>query len=64
MIDGAENGSTQARAASVPEVTDRMFRRWVAPYEAGGLASLTDKRVTGPSPRWASPEEAAALEAP
>ncbi len=54
---------TQAWAASVPGVTDRTFRRWVARYEAGGLAALKDKRVAGPSPRRASPEEAAALEA-
>ncbi len=54
---------TQAWAASVPGVTDRTFRRWVARYEAGGLAALKDKRVAGPSPRRASPEEVAALEA-
>ena len=54
---------TQAWAASVPGVTDRTFRRWVARYEAGGLAALKDKRVAGPSPRRASPEEAEALEA-
>ena len=54
---------TQAWAASVLGVTDRTFRRWVARYEAGGLAALKDKRVAGPSPRRASPEEVAALEA-
>ena len=42
---------TQAWAASVLGVTDRTFRRWVVPYEAGGLAALKDKRVAGPSPR-------------
>ncbi len=35
----------------------------MARYEAGGLAALKDKRVAGPSPRRASPEEVAALEA-
>ena len=54
---------TQAWAASVLGVTDRTFRRWVARYEAGGLAALKDKRVAGPSPRRASPEEVEALEA-
>ena len=54
---------TQVWAASVLGVTDRTFRRWVARYEAGGLAALKDKRVAGPSPRRASPEEVAALEA-
>ena len=54
---------TQAWAASVLGVTDRTFRRWVVRYEAGGLAALKDKRVAGPSPRRASPEEVAALEA-
>ena len=54
---------TQAWAASVLGVTDRTFRRWVARYEAGGLAALKDKRVAGPSPRRVSPEEVAALEA-
>ena len=56
---GRRKRVTQAWAASVLGVTDRTFRRWVARYEAGGLAALKDKRVAGPSPRRASPEEVA-----
>ena len=53
---------TQVAAARVLGVTDRTFRRWVARYEAEGLAALLDRRV-GRSARRAAPEEVAAVEA-
>ncbi|MCY3810006.1 MAG: ISNCY family transposase [Gemmatimonadetes bacterium] len=53
---------TQVAAARVLGVTDRTFRRWVARYEAEGLAALGDRRV-GRSVRRAPPEEVAAVEA-
>ena len=53
---------TQEEAGSILGVTARTFRRWVARYEAGGLEALRDRRVAGPSPRRAPPEEVAVLE--
>ena len=54
---------TQAWAVSVLGVSTRTFRRWVARYEAGGLAALKDRRVVERSHRRAAPEEVAGLEA-
>ena len=52
----------QAAASRVLGVTDRTFRRWVARYEAEGMAALRDRRL-GCSARRAPPEEVEAVEA-
>ena len=53
---------TQAAAGRVLGVTDRTFRRWVARYEAEGMAALRDRRL-GCSARRAPPQEVEAVEA-
>ena len=52
----------QRQAARLLRMSERTFRRWVARYEAEGLAALRDRRL-GSSARRAPPEEVAAVEA-
>ena len=54
---------TQARAASLMEVSTRTFRRYVVRYREGGLRALEHGWRSGGSPRRAPAEEVAALAA-
>ena len=51
-----------AQAARLLKMSERTFRRWVARYEAEGVATLRDRRL-GCSARRAPPEEVVAVEA-
>lgn len=53
----------QQAAASILNVTERTFRRYVRRYEREGLLGLVDKRLGRPSHRRASEEETRAVEA-
>ena len=63
IVELVRAGRSPGSLAREFEPSEQTIRNWVARYEAGGLAALKDKRVAGPSPRRASPEEVAALEA-